>query len=347
MKHVTINDVAKHARVGRATVDRVLNGRGTTKPETTQKVLNSAKILGYRVKQSKILNTNIEKSVPRAVRLNSFKLGFVLLSDKYSFYKSLSESLTKVARNYTTEAPKFVFFTLDQIELVATAIINLAKEVDIIGIVSIDHPLIRHAVEEVTRSGTKVITLLSDLSSCNQSAYIGWDNKKAGRTAGWAVQRFYPEQSKIGIVIGDNRFTCQETCEISFRSYLREISSNYQFIEPVRSYENIQDGYDATMSLLQDHPDLSLLYAPCGGVEGIAQALLDTGKSKTVTFICHGPIENQQIRFIDDTIDMMLTHHIDELSTNILTVSRNLIENEPSGFINTFVEFVIKTKENI
>jgi len=344
MKHVTISDIAKHANVGRATVDRVLNGRKSTKPETIQKVLHSAQTLGYRVTQSNILNN--EKLITSPQNINSCKLGFILPSDKYSFYKSFSKSLMNTAQNNAITAPKFVFFTLEDIEQIATAIINLAKEVDIIGIISIDHPLIRYTVNEVTLQGIKVITLISDLSPCNQAAYIGLDNKKAGRTAAWAVQHFFPDSKKIGIIIGDNRFLCQETCEISFRSYLRENKIAHHILEPVQGYENIQDGYDTTIVLLEQHPDLSLIYAPCGGIEGIAQALIDTKRNQNITFICHGPIINQQLRFIDGTIDLMLTNQINTLSSEVINVSKQLFKTKKSGFIKSLIDFTIKTKEN-
>lgn len=345
MKQITIKDIAKHAGVGRATVDRVLNGRSSTRPETALKVLKAAKELGYRINQSNILS-NID-AINQSDIKKDIKFGFILLSDTYSFYRDLAQALDIAAKRLNVEHTEFVFFTLEQIEQVATSIINLAKEVDVIGLVSLDHPMVRHAVNQVTQNGTKVITLLSDLSPCNQSGYVGWDNKKAGRTAAWAVQRFYPETSKIGIVIGDNRFLCQETCEISFRSYLRENGGEQTVLEPVRSFENIQDGYDSTLSLLKANPDLTLLYAPCGGIEGIANALLEMQMHKQVTFICHGPIVDQELRFFDDTIDMMLTHNISELASKIVDVSKDLVNGNNEGYTNCLVDFIVKVKENI
>jgi LacI family transcriptional regulator len=345
VKQVTINDIAKHAGVGRATVDRVLNGRSSTKPETAVKVLKAAKELGYRVNQSNILSH--VNTLYTADTKSEVRLGFILLSDTYSFYRDLAQALDAAAKRTNVEETKFVFFTLEQIEQVATSIINLAKEVDVIGLVSVDHPLVRHAVNQVTQDGTKVITLLSDLSACNQSAYIGWDNKKAGRTAAWAVQHFYPQASKIGIVIGDNRFLCQETCEISFRSYLRENGGQQRVLEPVRSFENIQDGYESTLSLLKANPDLTLLYAPCGGIEGIAKALKDMQMHKQVTFICHGPSIDQELRFFDDTIDMMLAHNLSELATKVVDVSKDLVSGHNEGYVSCLVDFIIKVKENI
>lgn len=98
----------------------------------------------------------------------------------------------------------------------AAAIARLSDTVDVIGIVALDNPLIRHAVVQAIEKGVRVFTLLSDMSIPQRTGYIGLDNQKAGRTAGWAVDRLCHEDGEIGIIVGDNRFICQESCEISF-----------------------------------------------------------------------------------------------------------------------------------
>ncbi|RQW64483.1 LacI family DNA-binding transcriptional regulator [Vibrio viridaestus] len=344
MKHITIADVAKLAGVGTATVDRVLNGRSSTRPETQDKVLAAARDLGYRVKQSQLLTTEAKQQVKS---LKSFRVGFILLSDTHSFYRSLSESLMETARQFTTATPEFAFFHLSEVDQVANTIMKFGEEMDAIGLISLDHPLVRHAVEEVAKKGVKVFTIVSDLSPCNHSATVGFDDKKVGRTAGWAVHHFFPNAVKIGIVIGDNRFLCQETYEIGFRSYLREIETQYQVLEPVKSYESIEGGYKATVELLNDHPDLSLIYAPCGGVEGIAQALTDLGKNKSIKLICHGPIIDYQLKFIDGTIDLMFNHPITDFTARIMQLCQDLVTGEKTGFEKVILKFDIITKENM
>src|SRR5262252_3017687 len=47
MKKVTLLDVAREAKVGTATVERVLNARGNVSPETAERVALAARRLGY------------------------------------------------------------------------------------------------------------------------------------------------------------------------------------------------------------------------------------------------------------------------------------------------------------
>ena len=52
-KKITMADIAKEARVGIATVDRVLNKRTPVKESTERKVLESARRLGFALEQSR------------------------------------------------------------------------------------------------------------------------------------------------------------------------------------------------------------------------------------------------------------------------------------------------------
>ena len=47
MAKATLSDIARRAGVGTATVERVLNGRGGVRPETTERVLAAARALDY------------------------------------------------------------------------------------------------------------------------------------------------------------------------------------------------------------------------------------------------------------------------------------------------------------
>ncbi|MBN0756538.1 hypothetical protein JTL99_34710, partial [Pseudomonas aeruginosa] len=73
--------------------------------------------------------------------------------------------------------------------LLAQALFKLveaaAQPLRLLGLVALDHPLIRHAVARAAARGVRVFTLLSELSVPQRSGYIGLDNHKAGRTAAW------------------------------------------------------------------------------------------------------------------------------------------------------------------
>ncbi|MFS2221726.1 LacI family DNA-binding transcriptional regulator [Pantoea sp. B65] len=342
MKNSTIRDIAREAGVGVATVDRVLNRRAPVRQETAGKVLAAAQRLGYRFAPA---DAAVVAPAECAAKI---KMGFILLPGDYSFYGSFCDQLRRQAAPWHDDdhPPEFCFHAIDAIEETAAKIRDLATRVEVIGLVALDNALIRHAVAEVTRKGVKVFALLSDLSPCGHSGYIGLDNRKAGRTAAWAVEKLGHNVGEIGIIIGDNQFSCQETCEISFRSYLRERALDYQVLEPIRSRENIDCGYQATRKLLLAHPDLTVIYAPCGGIEGVVAALQESGRQQAITMVCHGPFHQHPLALINGEIDLIINHRLAELSAQVIDAFRQSVLQPAHGFIHLNSAFELLTPEN-
>lgn len=193
----------------------------------------------------------------------------------------------------------------------------------------------------------RVFTLLSDLSVPQRSGYIGLDNHKAGRTAAWFIERLCRGNGEIGIIIGDNRFTCQESCEISFRSCLREQGKGQQILEPVRSHERADIARTVTEQMLTQYPALQAIYAPCGGVEGSVDALRDSGRQQEIALVCHGPLSDSELALIDGTIDIMLNHRLDEFAAVTLRAMADAASRPHSEVISLPQPFDIITKENM
>ncbi|HBT6234000.1 TPA: LacI family transcriptional regulator [Klebsiella quasipneumoniae] len=208
-------------------------------------------------------------------------------------------------------------------------------------------PLARALAREAAARGVRVFTLLSDLSVPQRSGYIGLDNQKAGRTAAWFIDRLCRGEGEIAIIIGDNRFTCQESCEISFRSCLREQGKGQQILEPVRSHERADVARSVTEQLLSQYPALQAIYAPCGGIEGIVGALRDSGRQQAVTLVCHGPLSDSELALIDGTIDVILNHRLDDFAAATLRAMTEAVSRPPSEVISHPQPFDIITKENM
>ena len=82
-----MNAIADAAGVGVATVDRVLNRRMPVRAVTEQKVLEAANRLGYRF--APVMPVHGESPTAQV----KLRMGFILLSQSYSFYHSLTDAL--------------------------------------------------------------------------------------------------------------------------------------------------------------------------------------------------------------------------------------------------------------
>jgi len=101
-----------------------------------------------------------------------------------------------------------------------------------------------------------------------------------------------------------------------------------------------------TADLSRRHPELSVIYAPCGGVEGVVNALRDSDRRHEITLICHGPLQDAQLALIDGTLDMMIAHRLDELAARVVEAMQKASRDERGGFITLTSSFELITKEN-
>lgn len=138
---ITLADIAREARVGVATVDRVLNKRAAVKESTARRVLEAARRLGFTLEQPHYRLAAGKAPV-------TIRMGFILLQESHSFYLPLARALTREAAPWLPagQAPVILHFAIDAVEAMAQAIHRLSDEVEVLGLVALDHPLIRHAV---------------------------------------------------------------------------------------------------------------------------------------------------------------------------------------------------------
>jgi len=341
MSKVTMTAIAQAAGVGVATVDRVLNRRAPVRSVTELKVLAAARELGYRLSPTQLMET--QPSAAAAVRVS-----FILLPARYSFYQQLGEALKQQfnAQQPQGTEPELCWHDIHEVEAVARSLRELAQRSEVIALVALDHPLIRHAIQDVSRLGVRVYALFSDFSPCDHAGFIGIDNQKAGRTAAWMAQHLLRQPGCVGVLLGDHRFTCQESSEISFRSYLRESGISQRVLEPLKTHESAEGGYQATRQLLETHPDLVMIYAPCGGIEGVVQALRDSGR-RGIDLLCHGPVPGDELALIDGTISLMLRHRIEAMAEAVITTCLRSRLEQRDHFVQVTLPFDIVTRENL
>lgn len=341
MSKVTMTAIAQAAGVGVATVDRVLNRRAPVRSVTEQKVLAAARELGYRLTQAH------SQAIPTLAEA-PLRVSFILLPARYSFYQQLGEALKQQLKMQQPQGrePEFCWHDIHEVDAVAHSLRQLAQRSDVIALVALDHPLIRHAIQDVSRLGVRVYALFSDFSPCEHAGFIGIDNQKAGRTAAWMAQHLLRKPGCVGVLLGDHRFTCQESSEISFRSYLRESCISQRVLEPLKTYESSEGGYQATRQLLEAHDDLVMVYAPCGGIEGVVRALRESGRQE-IDLLCHGPLPGDELALIDGTITLMLRHRLEDMAEAVIHTCLHSRSEQHNHFAQVTVPFEIVTRENL
>lgn len=337
----TMKDVARAAGVGVATVDRVLNQRAPVRAETAQRVVAAAEALGFR--RAGLLRQRVAGQQARSLRL-----GVLLQSVRSPFYRGLAGALHVAVGT----APGIQLEVLHQEDLmprrVAQSLGELGSRCDALAVVAADHPHITQAVEAVNASGVPVWALVSDLATPAVAGYVGADNRKMGAMAAWTLARLCRQPGKLGLILGSHRYLCQEQCEVSFRSHLRERAGVFQVLDTLVSLEDEGLAHAATLELLHLHPDLAGVYVAGGGVEGVIEALREVARPELVA-VCHDLTGVTRQALLDGCVTVVLSHPLDRLATSLLqAVQQGLRAADPAPGKGTVTPaFEVYTSANV
>lgn len=312
----TMEDVAQAAGVSLSTVDRVMNLRANVRADTAQRIAEAAARLGFYGRN--VIEQRLLAQRP------TVRLGFLLQKRGVAFYQGLAKALAEAAAASVRAQVRVMIHYIDDLDPAATAqrILQLQGEVDALGVVAADHSVVRQAVAQMRAAGVPVVALVSELEASAAAGYVGVDNRRMGRTAGWFIEHLAPQPGPVAVMVGTQRFQCQELCEMSLRSYLSEQSADWELLATRLTLEDEEFAYASTLDLLNSEPDLVGLYVAGGGIEGVLSALrvLKAQNVPLPTVVCHDltPITSKALR--DGVVQAVLSHPVVALAQTAVKV---------------------------
>lgn len=279
---LTIKDIAHLAGVSRGTVDRVLNNRGSVKPETAEKVRSIIKAVNY--------TPNLAgKSL--AIKKKNLKLGFILFDpSKNPFFKEVLNGIHSqydILKDYGIHL-ELRYTDLDTPERQIATIEELQQEgIHGLAITAINHPLVVKKLKDLTSKGIPVVTANSDIPDCGRIAYIGSNYYESGKTAAGLLHLICNSPVNVGIVIGSHWMHCDSQRVSGFS---QQIADNYSNIKIVHTAVNLSDdieSYTSTRQMLQKFPEINALYLAASGIKGACRAVSDMQLNDTIKILSH------------------------------------------------------------
>ena len=287
----TVIDVAREAGVSVATVDRVLNNRAGVRERTRLLVAESARRLGYLAASAE----------PAGVRLD-----FALPAGGNPFILGLRDQLEALARpGLEVRVAAIEGFNPDTL---AATLLDYRGRSDGVGVVALDHPAVREAIRALSASGVPVATLASDILYCPRVAYIGVDNRAAGRLAGYLMRRFLggDRPAEVALFAGSLSYRGHEEREMGFRHLIAEEAPNLRIVDLREMKDDAERAYVEAGLALDAHPRLAGVYNIGGGTSGIARALKERGCEREVAFIAHDITAENRLLLLDATLDAVI-----------------------------------------
>lgn len=275
----TIIDVAREAGLSTATVDRVLNGRQKVRSETARRVYDAASRVGYHA--TRLIAQRLSPDLPE------LRLGFLLTKPNQTFYQSMASHLERAARTAPdVRARAVVEFCPSQTPKdIAEMMRDVGARADVLAAVAVNHQYTTAVVADLRAAGVPTISLLSDYAQGERAAYIGLNNLKMGRVAACMLATAIHDTGKVAVFVGGHRWHGHELRETGFRSYFREYHPRFTVLDTLVNLETRQLTLEATLDLLERHPDLRGMYVAGGGMEGAIAALREVRQPGEVALV--------------------------------------------------------------
>lgn len=342
MTRPTIRDLANEAGVSVSTVNRVLAGESTVREHIVQQVKETAERIGYygvRAIQAKII-----------ARKQKLRFGFLLQQPTRKFYRMIGGALERAARSHKDQEIETEIFYAEDLapQAIAGKMVELGERCSAVGVVSAVHPLVTNAVNTLQAKNVPVFALISQLSQADGVNYVGLDNWKLGRASAWAFHHICKSPGKIGVLVGNYRYRCQEMNEIGFRSYFREMAPEFTILEPLATFETNAIAEEMTENLINEHPDLVGLFIAGGGISGAMNALRTRDKSGKIMGLGFELTEHTRAGLLDGTLKMVLAHPLERLAQETISNMLRAIKlGVAAGTQITVLQFETYTRENI
>lgn len=316
-RRATVHDVARAAGVSLATVDRVLNGRPGVRAATVERVEAAIAEIGFQ----RDLGASL------LARARDLKLTFIIPDGSNEFMASLADAVERragpaLADRMHIETQRIR--ALDADALAQSLDLLDARHCDCAIVVASQDASVQAAVDNASRRGIVVMTLVSDLPGSLRRQFIGIDNEAAGRTAASLMGRFLPQGGKVAVIAGSLHLRDHSDRLAGFRTGLAAEFPTVELIGPIEGHDERSETQSIVADLLATHPDLAGLYNLGAGNTGLVAALEASSRSGTIRVIAHELTEPSRRGLRSGAIDIVLDQNPDGEIREAIAAARTL-----------------------
>ncbi len=347
MAKPTLHSIAHESGTSLATVDRVLNERPGVSSRTRARVLAAARACGYL--------SGSDLTTLRPVRLL-----FLLPQGTNAFIADL--------RAQVLEQAPLMPGVIAEVELtdgfaparLSERLLDLRRRGgrstwDGIALVALDHPMVREAVRAVLSSGVPVMTIASDLGgpgadpdianteTVPHHGYVGIDNEKAGRLAGYLLGRFLGAgKHEVAFFAGSREYRGHQERELGFRRIIADEFKSLVIVDRREVRDDRTLAETEMTDVIGRHPRLSGLYNAGGATSGIARALVRAGRAPRTVVVAHDLTEGNRALLQDGTLDAVIDQNARVEVRETLTALTAIARKEVSRMIPPRIQIILR-----
>lgn len=335
-KVAKVPDIAKLAGVSTATVDRVLNQRPGVKAETVEKVRAAMEELGLAAPA---------RGRPR--KIANLRFAYVLPALRAPFFDLIDRNIAQSAAMFRDQ---HITETTHRLEMADPAAFAAAlmefSDCQGLALLAPDAPEIKSAVNELVRGGVHVVTLCSDIPGSLREAYVGLDNRAAGRTAGLLLGRMAAgrEGSRVAVLDSGSRFSDEVDRIVGFTQVIEDEFPSLTRLRQADFPDREAEAEAAMRQLLAEEPALSGVYNPGRTTHGIARAIVESGRG--VAYMSHDLTETNRLQLLSGATAFVLHQDIRYCVMAAARALKGLCENIRGSLVAP-ARIEILTRENL
>lgn len=292
-KGPTIDEIAKVAGVGSASVDRVLNNRPGVKEKTRNRVLAA-----------------LEK-LTREQDDGAQTLNIRLFCDSGASFNAMVEgAVDRVNRSVAGVVIAGHYVSTNELEPIpfARKFEDEGAEADGIIVIAREHPAINRAVRKLVGQGVPVVTLTTDLPASRRMAYVGNDQYAAGSVAAQLIGQILPKERNSILLMMSVPFRSQQEREMGFRRVLRTEFPHLKIEERVTSDDSTETTRQQLAAHIEAHGCPAAIYNVAGANRGVAEALDACGQAEQTIFVGHELTPYSRALLEAGVMDYVISH---------------------------------------
>lgn len=331
-----IKEIARQAGLGPATVDRAINNRAHVSPQTKARVI--AAIAELEGQEAQL-----------AARGRRMFFDFVIEAPT-RFGREVKNATEQVLPLIDAAVcrPRFLIQEIMSETEVVGALERIAKRGSHgVCLKAQDLPAIRSAVSKLSAVGIPVVTLVTDIEASDRSAYVGLDNKSAGRTAAYLVAKCVGDRKGAVLATRSNdRFLGEVERETEFLESLAKSCPKLRIVD-LSGGSGVHFETSRLLNRIVDQlDDLRAVYSMGGGNRTILDILRQNGLAPDI-YIAHDLDRDNRALIEAGAISFVLHHDLRVDMHNVFKAFLHHHRLAESEFTNLVSNIQVVTPENI